>query len=163
MEIVCFEQKYEEELIELWNQTMIFDPVSADKFRTQVLLDENFDRELCLLARTKDRVVGFILGIKRRFPYLERGLEPDRGWISLMFVAKEFRRRGIGTSLVCEIEKRLLYLGTETITLAAYSPNYFFRELISRDIRKRRHFSRQGDIRGQKNPTPCARISMDLS
>lgn len=126
MEIVCFEQKYEEELIELWNQTMIFDPVSSDKFRTQVLLDENFDRELCLLARTKDRVVGFILGIKRRFPYLERGLEPDRGWISLMFVAKEFRRRGIGTSLVCEIEKRLLYLGTETITLAAYSPNYFF-------------------------------------
>ena len=126
MEIVCFEQKYEEELIELWNQTMIFDPVSADKFRTQVLLDENFDRELCLLARTKDRVVGFILGIKRRFPYLERGLEPDRGWISLMFVAKEFRRRGIGTSLVCEIEKRLLYLGAETITLAAYSPNYFF-------------------------------------
>ena len=97
MEIVCFEQKYEEELIELWNQTMIFDPVSADKFRTQVLLDENFDRELCLLARTKDRVVGFILGIKRRFPYLERGLEPDRGWISLMFVAIEFRRRGIGT------------------------------------------------------------------
>ena len=31
-------------------------------------------------------VVGFILATKRIFPYLERGLEPDRGWINVLFV-----------------------------------------------------------------------------
>ena len=126
MELICFEQKYEEELIELWNRTMIADPVSISRFRNQVLFDENFDRNLCLLALTEGRITGFILGIKRRFPYLERGLEPDRGWISLMFVAEEYRRQGIGTCLADEVEKRLSDMGAKTITLAAYSPNYFF-------------------------------------
>lgn len=126
MELISFEQKYEEELVELWNRTMTADPISIQRFRTQVLLDENFDRELCLLALAEGRIEGFILGMKRRFPYLERGLEPDRGWISVMFVAGEHRRRGIGTCLADEVEKRLSKLGAETVTLAAYSPNYFF-------------------------------------
>lgn len=126
MEIVCFDQKYEEELIALWNDTMIRDQVSVEKFRKQVLLDENFDRELCLLALEEGRVAGFILGMKRRFPYLERGLEPTKGWISLMFVAERYRRRGIGTCLADLVERKLSEMGAETITLAAYSPNYFF-------------------------------------
>lgn len=126
MEIISFSQKYEDEVIRLWNRTMIHDQISPEKFRKQILLDENFDRHLCLLAVEQERVVGFLLGIKRKFPYLERGLEPERGWISLMFVAEEYQNRGIGAALVNTIEEKLMALGAKTVTLAAYSPNYFF-------------------------------------
>lgn len=126
MKFLEFDQKYETELIELWNYCMIHDQISIEKFRKQVLYDENFDKSLCLLAIEDHQLVGFILGMKRKFPYLERGLEPDRGWINLMFVRKANRRQGIAKMMVEEIEHRLCTLGVKRITLAAYSPNYFF-------------------------------------
>ncbi len=126
MELLDFSQKYETELIELWNRCMIHDQISISKFRKQVLYDENFENSLCLLAVEDEQLVGFILGMKRKFPYLERGLEPDRGWINLMFVKKEYRRQGIARTMVQEIERRLKTLGVKRMTLAAYSPNYFF-------------------------------------
>jgi GNAT superfamily N-acetyltransferase len=48
-----------------------------------------------------------------RFPYLERGLEQDRGWINVMFVEKEYRHQGIGQDLLDRIEKQLTDLGAE--------------------------------------------------
>lgn len=126
MEIICFEQKYEDEVLALWNRTMIHDQISMEKFRRQILLDENFDSSLCLIAVEQERIVGFLLGIRRKFPYLERGLEPENGWISLMFVSEEYQNRGIGTALVKKIERKFWELGVRSITLAAYSPNYFF-------------------------------------
>ena len=50
MKFLEFDQKYETELIELWNYCMIHDQISIEKFRKQVLYDENFDKSLCLLA-----------------------------------------------------------------------------------------------------------------
>lgn len=126
MEIICFNQKFEDKVISLWNQTLIHDQISVEKFRKQILFDENFQSELCLLAIEDGDVAGFILGMKRKIPYLERGLEPERGWISIMFVAEKYQRRGIGTALVDVIEGRLKEAGAKTVTLAAYSPNYFF-------------------------------------
>ncbi|HOQ17217.1 MAG TPA: GNAT family N-acetyltransferase [Defluviitaleaceae bacterium] len=126
MEILNYKQKYEKEVVDLWNKTLTADPITIHKFRKQILFDENFDPELCYLAAEDDRVVGFLLSTKRKFPYLERGLEPTRGWINVMFVDQDYRRKGIGTALVEHAEKKLKSLGVETVTLAAYSPNYFF-------------------------------------
>ena len=50
MNLLNFSQKYETELIELWNRCMIHDQISILKFRKQVLYDENFESSLCLLA-----------------------------------------------------------------------------------------------------------------
>ena len=126
MNLLNFSQKYETELIELWNRCMIHDQISILKFRKQVLYDENFESSLCLLAVEGEQLIGFILGMKRKFPYLERGLEPERGWINLLFVKKECRRQGIARAMVQEIEQRLKTFGVKHVTLAAYSPNYFF-------------------------------------
>ena len=126
MEIICFNQKYEDAVVSLWNQTLVHDQISIEKFRKQILFDENFQSELCLLALEDGEPAGFILGVKRKIPYLERGLAPERGWISVMFVAEKYQRRGIGTALVNMVEKRLKCAGAKNVTLAAYSPNYFF-------------------------------------
>lgn len=126
MEILNFKQNLEEQVVDLWNKTLTADIVSLDKFRKQILYDDNFDPELALVALDGEEVVGFILGMKRKIPYLERGLEPTRGWINLMFVKKEYQRQGMGEKLVGIVEGKLQEMGAQRITLAAYSPNYFF-------------------------------------
>lgn len=126
MRIINYSQIYEKEVVDLWNKTLTADPITVQKFRKQVLFDENFDAELCYVAIEDDKVVGFLLSTKRKFPYLERGLEPTRGWINVMFVDQAYRRKGIGTDLVNLAEEKLKSMGAETITLGAYSPNYFF-------------------------------------
>lgn len=126
MRIVNFTQTYEQAVIDLWNETLTSDLVSLQKFRKQIIYDDNFDTELCYVALQDDKVIGFLLGTKRKFPYLERGLEPKRGWINVMFVAKDYQRQGIGSKLVDRVENALIELGVDNITLGAYSPNYFF-------------------------------------
>ena len=116
----------ESAVVNLWNECCTFDPLTVQKFRKQALFDENFDNGLCFTAVEDHQVVGFILGTKRKFPYLERGLEPDQGWINVIFVKDEYRRKGIGTKLLKTVEDVLIERGVKRITLAAYSPNYFF-------------------------------------
>ncbi len=126
MEILNYSQRYEKEVVDMWNKTLTVDPITVFKFRKQVLFDDNFDKDLCFLGVENDGIVGFLLATKRKFPYLERGLEPTRGWINVMFVDQEHRRKGVGKALVKHAESKLKSMGVETITLGAYSPNYFF-------------------------------------
>lgn len=126
MDLAPYDYQYESQIISLWNRTLCADSINEVNFRKQILFDENFQKDLCLIALDGARVIGFILGMKRQFPYLDRGLEPERGWISLLFVDPEYQRRGIGRTLVKEVENRLISLGAKRITIAVYSPNYFF-------------------------------------
>lgn len=115
----------EDSVVDLWNETLIYDAITKEKFRKNIIFDENFDNDLCCVYLIDNVVVGFILGMKRKFPYLERGLEEDKAWISIVFVKETYQRQGIGTLLLKEIEKRLKDKGTKTIFLANYSPSYF--------------------------------------
>lgn len=126
MRYIDYSQEYDDQVISLWNKALFFDPININIYRDKVLLDENFDPKLCLLAVDGEDLVGYILGIKRKFPYMEKGLQEDTGWISVMFVDKNYRRQGIGTRLYKEVEARLRERGVQKIILAAYSPNYFF-------------------------------------
>lgn len=126
MEILNYCQKYESEVVDLWNRALTADPITVQKFRKQALFDDNFDTELCFVAVENTKAVGFLLATKRKFPYLERGLEPTRGWINVMFVDQDHKRKGIGEILVEYAEAKLKSMGAETVTLGAYSPNYFF-------------------------------------
>ncbi len=126
MEIITYHQKYESETVDLWNRCCTFDPIDVKKFRKQALFDDNFDEHLCWLALDQEKVVGFLLAMKRVFPYLERGTEPDRGWINVIFVAPEYRKNGIGQKMYDLAEGELRARGAKNITLGAYSPSYFF-------------------------------------
>ncbi len=126
MEIIQYSQLYEKEVVDLWNKNLTDDPITVFKFRKQALFDDNFDTGLCYVAVENDHVIGFLLATKRKFPYLERGLEPTKGWINVMFVEEAHRRKGIGEALVRKAEEKLKSMEAETVTLGAYSPNYFF-------------------------------------
>jgi GNAT superfamily N-acetyltransferase len=126
MKIVTYNQQYEADVVKLWNQELPADTITVKKFRHQALLDDNFDSELCYVALEEEKVAGFLLATKRKFPYLERGTEPERGWINVMFVDRSLQRRGIGTQLLQRAEADLKARSASNITLAAYSPSYFF-------------------------------------
>ena len=114
-----------DEIIDCWNQSLPYDPISKDRFMHMIVFDQNFDQELALTALLDNKVIGFCLGMKRKYPYLTRGLEPERGWITVMFVAEPFRKRGYGSKMLERCESLLKQKGASQITLAAYSPNYF--------------------------------------
>lgn len=126
MKYINYNQNYENEVVELWNKCLYFDQITIDVFRQKAIFDDNFDSNLCWLALDSEKVVGFIMATKRKFPYLERGTEPDRGWINVMFVDPKYRRQSIGKNLYLKAEEALKEKGTKEITLAMYSPSYFF-------------------------------------
>ena len=126
MEIQNYNQCYEQAVVDLWNACPPCDPLTLQKFRKQALLDDNFDPSLCYVAMADEKVVGFLLATRRKFPYLERGTEPDRGWINVLFVEAGHRRQGIGRALVERAEADMKARGAKNVTVAAYSPNYFF-------------------------------------
>ncbi|MDO5564191.1 MAG: GNAT family N-acetyltransferase [Eubacteriales bacterium] len=121
-----FEMKDETQVIDLWNRTLIKDNIDIKKFRRQAIFDDNFDNKLSFVVEEDEKIVAFGYATKRKFPYLERGLEPDRGWINVLFVDERYRNKGIGSSLLNCLEKELIKLSIKSITLCAYSPNYFF-------------------------------------
>ena len=92
-----YDQRWEGQVVDLWNRCCAFDAIDVGKFRRQALFDDNFDPELSWVALEGEYVMGFAFGTKRKFPYLERGLEPERGWVNVIFVAPEARRRGVAT------------------------------------------------------------------
>lgn len=150
--ILEYNQKFEEDVVRLWNEELYLDKITNNKFQKQIMLDENYDNKLCLVYVDKGEVVGFILGIKRKFPYLERGLEPDRGWISVMFVKKDHQNKGVGSLLLEEVEQRLHNLGATNITLAAYSPNYFLSGIDADGyVHSTTFFEKHGYIAGEES------------
>lgn len=127
MKIVQYDHKtMEKAVVDLWNECCTFDPITIQKFRNQALFDDNFNHELCLVALIEDEVVGFILATKRKFPFLEKGLEAHKAWINVLFVKEKYRRQKIAQKLLDQIEEKLLALGASEIILATYSPHYFF-------------------------------------
>lgn len=126
MEIKNYLQSFEREVVDLWNRCCTFDPIDVGKFRRQALFDDNFDSDLAWIALEGGKVVGFAYGTHRKIPYLERGLEPERGWVNVIFVDRDYRRRGVGSKMLGLIEDGLKERGARNITLGAYSPSYFF-------------------------------------
>lgn len=125
MIIKDFELKYADELVCVWNQSLVKDKIANETFEKKVINDSNRDDKLILLAMVDETVAGFIIGIKRKVPYFERGLEETKAWISAMGVFPQYSKSGIATALLLELEKRFYELNVQEIILGSYSPNYF--------------------------------------
>lgn len=159
MDIHQYSQRDEQQVVDLWNETLTADPITIEKFRKQALFDDNFDEKLCFVAKEGERVTGFLLATKRKFPYLERGLEPERGWINVMFVAEDCRRKGLGEILVKTAEVQLKEMGAKTVTLGAYSPNYFFPGIDKENYKEAiSFFTEMGYNAGEESYSMCKRL-----
>ena len=109
-------------LVQLWNRTLVRDPISVEIFRRQTLLDPNFQAEGCLLAETAGgghELLGFVLATA---PHVTRlfARRQGIGRIVGLGVVPEARGRGIGTALLDAAITYLRQRGCQRIDVAAH-------------------------------------------
>lgn len=99
--------------------------ISNEMFARIYYANESRDPQSFFVEKDNGRTVGFCIGIKRRVPYLDRGLEKDKAFLLAIGVLKEYRNRGIGTALLKKFEQYYAD-NSETIVVGQFSPYYFF-------------------------------------
>ena len=147
------------QVVNLWNSCPELDPIDHHKLAAVLFSNENYSAENTLGAWDCGNLAGFIFGMRRRYPYLDRGLESEKAWVLFQATAPENRRRGIGTQLLNRLENRWAAQGVSHITLSAFSPYYFSPGLESSNSEARAFFERQGYTCG----APAYWMEMDLS
>jgi GNAT superfamily N-acetyltransferase len=118
------------QIVALWNGSRLgrgaAQGVTPDAFEHTVFSRPYFERSGFLVASDEDRVVGFAhagFGPNEQLS----GLDRESGVICAVLVHPEFRRRGIGTSLVKRAEEYLADSGAKTVIAgpaAAVAPFY---------------------------------------
>jgi mycothiol synthase len=124
MRIEAFQSGDIEELVQIWNRSLLADPISPISLEKRMLLDPNFREEFCLVARSERGMLGFVLGICGEgfhFPARPAG---DRAWILAMAVECEHRRGGVGKDLLEELERRFRQVGKHSVWIASYPTAY---------------------------------------
>jgi mycothiol synthase len=126
LSITPYSDTAREELLALWSDALPLDAITLDTLETRVLLDENFDPETFLLARSNGQLVSFALGIHaKRMPLGDADPNGDRCWITALGVHPGHDVRMIGTFLLTEAERRFKALGKHECRVAGYPPGYF--------------------------------------
>lgn len=90
------------------------DRFPLDQLREAVFEDMDFDRALLIAAWANGALAGAIAGVRRG----------ERGHAKLFAVAPEWRRRGIGSRLLGELEDRLGQRGARTCRIFHDAPYY---------------------------------------
>lgn len=123
MKIRKFQNDDISEIIKLWNESICDYPITLMSLHQVLFSDDNYDENAFMIAEEENKLIGFCIGIKRKFAYLEKGKQEGQGWILSMAVDHKYRQRKIGSELLKAVEA---YLDCQKITLATYSPYYFF-------------------------------------
>lgn len=135
-----------DDIVSLWNRCACLDSISHQDLTCILFCDDNFSTQNVLVYREDNQILGAILGIRRQYPYLDRGLEPDKGWILSIIVAPEAQRRGIGTQLLASLERQWRQEGVTKFILAAFSPYYFFPGIEDGNTAARSFFEARGYV-----------------
>ena len=99
--------------------------ISSEMFARIYYANESRDPSAFFIEKEDNQIVAFCIGIKRRVPYLDRGLEEEKAFLLAIGVKKEYRNKGIGTSLLKRFEQYYAE-NSRIIAVGQFSPYYFF-------------------------------------
>lgn len=131
-------------LLALCETALPFDRWSPAILRRRVLDEPNHNPHYQLAMRQDERLIGVILGGIRQTP------EGPAAWVRLIAIAAGYRRQGLASQLLAEIEHRLRADGLTRLRVGNSTPSYFWPGL---DLRytpavcffERHGFQRYGD------------------
>ncbi|MEA3431181.1 MAG: GNAT family N-acetyltransferase [candidate division WOR-3 bacterium] len=129
VKIKNFKEENTQEVVNLWNLSLIQDNITFEEFEKKVIKDPNLDPCGVPVAEKDGKIVGFAISIVRKVPNNGLGLEEDRGWVTMIFIHPEYRRQGIGTMLLNRCVEFIRSKNRKVIWvcgLTGSSPNYFF-------------------------------------
>ncbi|HEY65521.1 MAG TPA: GNAT family N-acetyltransferase [Caldilineae bacterium] len=107
-------------LLDLCQRTLPLDAFTPTLLRRRVLEEPDRNPAYQLVAWEDDRLVGVILGGVREID------EGRMAWVRLITVDPAYRRRGIASQLLEELEGRLRADGLTRLRLGNSAPNYFW-------------------------------------
>ncbi len=119
MIIKLFDESSFEEAFNICKLSMNLDELNEDVFREKTFSDPDFLPACTLMAYDNSNPVGFIMGVIRK---RESGLT---GYIKLLAVHPEYRRKGIATKLYANVESEFKRAGVKIIRVYESWPNYF--------------------------------------
>jgi mycothiol synthase len=109
-----------DELAALVGRACDLDELSAEHLRRKLFADPEQNPELILAARESGRLVGVAVGVAR-------SRDAGRvGYVRLVATDPAFRRRGIATGLLDELERRLVADGATQIDVGGEGPVFLF-------------------------------------
>jgi ribosomal protein S18 acetylase RimI-like enzyme len=112
-------------VVSLLNREMTADPTTSANFQRRVLLDLNFDPKGAPVAKDGDQIVGFMCGMVRKYLMEDQAPDTDRGYVTLLAVDREYRRRGIGTRLWEQVKAYFQSRDVKAAIVGTFAPNYF--------------------------------------
>ncbi len=107
-------------LLALCQNTLQYDPFSLAFLRRRVLEEPNHEPCYQLCAWDGDRLVGALLGGTRQ---TESG---RAAWVRLLAVEPSYRRQGLASQMIEELEQRLRIDGLTRLRVANSTPSYFW-------------------------------------
>jgi ribosomal protein S18 acetylase RimI-like enzyme len=100
-----------DEVYDLWKKAGLIIRPGDDLLGVRVKLQR--DPDLFLVAEDSRRIVGCVLG----------AWDGRRGWINHLAVEASHQRKGVGSSLIRELEKRLIQKGARKVNAQVYKSN----------------------------------------
>ncbi|MEW6306235.1 MAG: GNAT family N-acetyltransferase, partial [Verrucomicrobiota bacterium] len=125
-------------LLEFWNRSVRFDPLTPALLAEKLWQDEGFDPALALVAEREGKLAGFILGVVRQ------RADGPMGFVKLMVVDMAQRRHGVAGSLLRELEARLAQRGVRVMRVGESAPNYLTPGLDVRHTNAMLFFEKHG-------------------
>jgi len=144
MQIRTYQNNDFEQVLELLQNNMEYDSISAEILKEKSYGDPDWNTESTFIAEKQGHIVGFMQGVFRAF----RGKR--YGYIKLMAVEKSCRKQGIAKSMYLQLENYFMANNVDVVRIYDVPLNYFMPGIDPRYtaavcFAERMGFQRNGD------------------
>lgn len=101
------------------NRAMPLDHFFVELLQEKIFGDSDYNKDLNIVEEREGAIVGFASGVVRQ----RKG--ETIGFVKLLGVDPDFREKGIGFQLLCELESKFRELGCVKARIMDCNPNYF--------------------------------------
>jgi len=117
--IKVFSEEDLNDVFELCRQSMVYDTFTETLLREKIIEDPQHDPALVLVIKEKGKVIAFMDGVTRKINDIRIG------YIKLMAVDKQWRRKGIASELYSSLEKKFKRRKVQKVRIYDVPFNYF--------------------------------------